>query len=597
MVGADRTTTVPVRDAGMSPAGHPEVVAFEVVRNFAKTAVFTATLTVRHLRAEPARVPLLGLRLLPSPARRAVRGAAQRIGGLPRCYAMWDAGRRAEAREEVRRLSRGASVAALARLAAFTLAVEQPELAGELLERIPQGRRRAGLSHRLGVTTGRAVPARAPRRWNAITVARERRTQSYDVVNDQRSVPVRVLHVVTNALPHTNAGYTQRTHRIALGQRAAGLEPHVLTRLGYPLTKGVRDARDLVVVDGIRYHRLLPWRAPKDDGDRFSASLRMAAEVVRRVRPDVLHAASDHRNGALALALGRRFGIPVVYEVRGFLEESWLSRDPSRSTSDAFYQAERAAETDCMQAADAVVTLGEAMRAEIVARGVAPSAVTVVGNAVDDAFLTPLPDGAALRASLGIGPADFVAGSTTSCYSYEGLDTLVDAVAVLRGRGVPAHLLIVGDGPELGALREQAAVLGEAAHLPGRVPAADVRRHHAVIDVFAVPRRDARVSRMVTPLKPVEAMAGGLPVVASDLPALAELVEPGVTGELIPPDDSEALANCLESLFYSRTTSADYGRAARESVGADRTWTAAAYSYLGIYKQITGELSDSGHLD
>ncbi|PSK97069.1 glycosyltransferase involved in cell wall biosynthesis [Murinocardiopsis flavida] len=572
------------------------MVAFTAVRNFAKAAVFTATLTVRHLRAEPARVPLLGLRLLPSPARRAVRGAAQRIGGLPRCYALWDAGRRAEMREEVRRLSRGASIASLARLAAFTLAVEQPVLAGELLERIPQGRRRAGLSHRLGVTTGQVVPARAPRRWNAITVAPDRRTRSQAVVNGQRSVPVRVLHVVTNALPHTNAGYTQRTHRIALGQQAAGVEPHVLTRIGYPLTKGVRDARALVVVDGVRYHRLLPWRAPKDDAAGFAASLRMAAEVVRRVRPDVLHAASDHRNGALALALGRMFAIPVVYEVRGFLEESWLSRDPSRSPSDAFYQAERAAETECMLAADAVVTLGEAMRAEIVGRGVAPSAVNVIGNAVDDAFLAPLPDREAPRAALGIGAGDFVVGSTTSCYSYEGLDTLVDAVALLRGRGVPAHLLLVGDGPELGALRERAAALGGAAHLPGRVPAAEVRGYHAALDVFAVPRRDERVCRLVTPLKPVEAMAGGLPVVASDLPALAELVEPGVTGELIPPDDSEALANCLESLFYSRTTSADYGRAAKAGVGADRTWAAAARRYLEIYKQITGELSDSGHI-
>ncbi|WP_285761162.1 glycosyltransferase family 4 protein [Nocardiopsis ansamitocini] len=556
-----------------------------------KAATFTASLTLRHLRDEPARLPLLALRLLPGPMRRGARRTGSGLGPLPRAYALWDAGRRTDAEAVVRDAAESAGPRRLARLTAFAIAVERPGLADLLLARLPEGPRRAALAHRLSVRTGRTIPVQTPSRWVDASVDRVRRTPSYQPVN------ARVLHIVSNALPHTNAGYTQRTHRIVLGQRAAGLDPHVVTRVGFPLTKGVLDARTTVEVDGIPYHRLLPWRAPAGDAEALAAGLRLAEPLVRRLRPGVLHAASDYRNARLALELGRRFGLPVVYEVRGFLEESWLSRDPSRSPDDAFFVAERERETACMREADTVVTLGEAMRAEIVSRGIDPAKVAVVANAVDEAFLAPLPDGADLRRELGIGPDDFVVGTTTSCYGYEGLESLVDATALLRKRGVPAHALVVGDGPELGALRERAAAAGlnGYAHFPGRVPAEQVRVHHAALDVFAVPRRDDRVCRLVTPLKPVEAMASGLPVVASDLLALSEIVKPGVTGELIPAGDSETLSNCLERLFYSPDVREAYGLAARESVGAHRTWRAAAYIYIDVYTTVNRGLSEPGH--
>nr|WP_255429701.1 glycosyltransferase family 4 protein [Streptomonospora sp. PA3] len=547
-------------------------------------------MTWRHLRTEPARLPLLGLRLMPERARAGARAALRRAGALPRAYALWDAGNRAESLGTVRSAAHGASNRRLARLTAFALAVEQPGVAEELIARLPQDRLRTGLAHRLALKTGRAVRDEPPGRWHHLTVTVRGRTPHHDTMNDQESAETtgRVLHLVTNALPHTNAGYTQRTHRIALGQRAAGLEPHVVTRAGYPLTKGVPDTRRRVEVDGISYHRLLPWLAPADEAAELRAGLRLGLPLARRLRPGVLHAASNHGNAELALELGRRLSVPVVYEVRGFLEESWLSRDPSRSTEDAFYTSERARETACMNAADLVVTLGETMRAEIVGRGVDPAKVVVVPNAVDEEFLEPLPDGRALRRDLGVGADEFVVGTTTSCYGYEGLDTLIDAVAELRRRGVPAHALIVGDGPELGTLRERAAAagLGAAAHFPGRVPAGEVRRHHAALDVFAVPRRDERVSRLVTPLKPVEAMAGGLPVVAGDLEALREIVEPGTTGELVPPESPKDLADCLEKLAADPATRAAYGRAARERVGRDRTWTAAAHRYIEAYASL-----------
>jgi glycosyltransferase involved in cell wall biosynthesis len=275
-----------------------------------------------------------------------------------------------------------------------------------------------------------------------------------------------------------------------------------------------------------------------------------------------------------------------VYEVRGFLEDSWLSRDPGHTPEHDFYRLTRELETRCMREADRVVTLGEAMREEIAGRGVDPEKIIVVPNAVDDDFLEPLPDGAELRASLGIAPDATVTGLTSSFYGYEGIDTLIDAAALLRGRGTPVTLLLVGDGPERAALERRAAERDVHAVFTGRVPMSSIRHFHAVLDLFAVPRRADRVCQLVTPLKPIEAMAGGIPVIASDVKALREIVEPGVTGTLTLPEDPEAWAQALTELIYSPQQRRKIGAAGRDWVRAERTWRAVAARYLDAYRDI-----------
>ncbi|MQY04438.1 glycosyltransferase family 4 protein [Actinomadura macrotermitis] len=554
--------------------------------SWAKAITFAPQVAVRHLRTEPARAPLLALRVLPAPIRRVTRGMLLRAGPVPAAYGLWDLGRRDDALRTAAEAGASANPRRLRRLAAFAVAVERPEAAESLLARLPEGdARRRYLEGRLAAKDGRLRDALDTAASSGLAPARRLhrdlagRIDALTWVPEGRPgrtaepVPGRVLHIVTNALPTTNAGYTVRTHRIASAQRAAGLDPHVLTRLGFPVAQGAADPRPRIEVDGVPYHRLLPWRLPSTARGAIEANVDAASRLVERLRPAVLHAASNHVNAQIALALRERHGVPVVYEVRGFLEESWLSRDPRRDAGRDFYRLSRDLETACMRAADLVVTLGETMRAEIVARGVPAGQVVVIPNGVDEEFLEPLPDGAALRAELGIGPDERVAGTTTSFYGYEGLDTLLEAGAELRRRGRPVRLLLVGDGPERPALMQRAAALGlgDAALFPGRVPADQVRRYHAVLDAFVVPRRDERVCRLVTPLKPLEAMAGGVPVVASDLPALREIVEPGVTGQLTFPNNPDQLSEVLEKLLYS-PSSQQMHHAARDWVRRERTW-------------------------
>jgi glycosyltransferase involved in cell wall biosynthesis len=559
----------------------------------------------RHAAADPVRAIILAQRVLPPP----LRGALRLAGPYGRAAALWGAGDRAAAL--------AALDASPRRLAAFSLAVDQPETAADALARLADDdRARPVLAARLAWREGRLTEAietldRAP--GSRVRRLRTRLTAERAVLGGPRgdsmimgrfgqirpisphdhesgSIKGRVLHLVNDALPTTSAGYTIRTHEIVLAQQAAGLDPHVVTRCAFPVTQGMLDGRRLVTLDGIPYHRLLPWRLPSRADKAAALGLELAARLTEQLRPAVLHAASNYANAVIALALGERYGLPVVYEVRGFWEDTWLSRHPNGAdlASSELYRRNRDLETRCMLAADLVVTLGEAMREEIVARGVPADKVLIVPNAVSEDFLQPLPDADALRKELGIAPNEHVVGEVSSLVPHEGIGTLLEATRLLRERGLPVRALIVGDGPERPALQRQAADLGlgEAAIFTGRVPAAKVREFHALLDVFVVPRTPDRVCQLVTPLKPIEAMASGLCVVTSDVRALAEIIKPDVTGALTIPQDPVALADSLELLVCSPDIRRKLGDNAREWVARDRTWAHNAARYRDAYARL-----------
>ncbi len=613
-----------------------------------RAIVLAASVSLRHVTDDPVRAVTLAWRALPAP----LRGLVLLAGPYGRAAALWGAGDR-----------RGALTALEAhpaRLAAFSLAVDQPAVARSAIARLSERsgarpRLAARLAYREGrltdavreladapggrsarlrrsyvaelemldIARGGATPLHPAARGGATPLhppitgglrppvdppredaQKARAPRAVAEVKDlgvplqapQNSGRLRVLHLVTDALPSTSAGYTIRTQEIALAQRAAGMDPHVTTRIGFPVTAGAIDGRAAVAVDGVPYHRLLPWVMPGRMDRLYQAHLRHAARLTAELRPGVLHAASNYANAVIALALRAETRLPVVYEVRGFWEDTWLSRHATAASlklSDRYVRT-RALETHCMTEADLVVTLGEAMRDEIIARGVPPEHVVIVPNGVSEDFLRPLPDGTALRNSLGIKPDEYAVGLVSSLVAHEGIGTLLEAVKILGDQGVQARALIVGDGPERTALEHRAKELGLDAIFTGRVPSAKVRDYHAALDVFVVPRTPDRVCQLVTPLKPVEAMASALPVVVSGVNALTEIVHDGETGLVFPPLDAPALADCLQRLLANPDLRAKLGTQARDWVARDRTWSHNAIRYQEIYQRLGAQLGRPG---
>ena len=411
----------------------------------------------------------------------------------------------------------------------------------------------------------------------------ERATPTYE------PIPGRVLHVVSNALPNSQVGYTVRTHRIVTAQREAGLDPHVVTFTGWPI-KAHHDTAPVREVDGIPYHRVRPGQQIKPGlQERIDAAITAVTTLTQRLRPAVLHAASDHKNATVALHVGRTLGIPVVYELRGFLEETWISGEENgtrRGSERHHLLVER--ETSVLRESDAVVTLAHTMRQEIVERGVDHDKVVLAPNAVDPELLRARPDGGAYRTELGIDTQAFVIGSVSTLTHYEGFDTLIQAADHLHRQGHHIRVLLVGDGAARDDLRAQARRLGleKICLLPGRVSPKEALRAQAALDVMVVPRLDRRVCRLVTPLKPVEAMALGIPVVASDLPALRELLDDGNSGTLVPAEDPQALAEAVGVLMEDTALRRQQVKAAREQVLTTRTWERNAKVYRDLYTEL-----------
>jgi len=403
----------------------------------------------------------------------------------------------------------------------------------------------------------------------------------------------RILHLAFASLPYNHSGYSVRSQSVAQCQRAAGLDPVFATRAGFPRNIGVAGAPAEELVDGVPYYRLAPDFEEEGVRDRLIAeTVRAAVPLIERLRPAAIQPASNHVQAQIALALAGPTGVPVVYEVRGFWEETWASHpwhDQAEAMLTDHYRLTRETETRVMLASDAVVTLSETMRQAIVERGCLPERVHVIPNAVDAEQFPPLPRDEALAASLGILPQDRVVGCISTFSPYEGLHFLLEAAATLRSAGRPVQVLLVGDGKDKELLVETGRRLGlddGTLIMPGRVPHDDVNRYYSLIDVFVVPRTASRVAQLVTPLKPYEAMAMERAVVVSDLPALREIVSPGETGMTFRAEDAADLGNVLGGLLDDPALRLRLGRQGREWVLANRTWAQNGRLYRELYERL-----------
>ncbi|KNH15847.1 hypothetical protein ACU18_15590 [Arthrobacter sp. ZBG10] len=475
------------------------------------------------------------------------------------------------------------------RLAEIALAANRPDLADLLMDRAcaaRNGRATAArrlwhdgaVSDALAVWDGASGPEPLQQRRLKAEAAVLRGAAPVLASVPFQPVEGRVLHLLTNSLPHTASGYAQRSHSTLLAQQAGGKEVLAVTRMGYPVQVGKVLAKGQDLVEGITYRRLLPGRMAATVDARLQQQAEELLKVALEFRPGVLHTTTHYVNGMVVRAVADALGIPWVYEVRGQLADTWASvRGPEARESEK-YRLFSQREREAMLSASLVLTLGVAMKSNIVAAGVPAAKVLLMPNAVGGDFLDEPRSQADARRELGLPVAGQYVGTVSSLVPYEGIHELMQAFVLLAGDHPDLNLLIVGDGVSTPSLRAQAEQSDFADRIifTGRVPQKLAVRYHQALDIFAVPRKDLEVTRSVTPLKPVEAMACARPVVATDLPALREIVEPGVTGLLTEPGNPGALAAGLRTLLNDPGLAAELGRAGRERVLNERTWAANA---------------------
>jgi glycogen synthase len=398
---------------------------------------------------------------------------------------------------------------------------------------------------------------------------------------------MRILHVLDHGLP-VHSGYAFRTRAIVKAQLARGWEVACLTG-----SRQESEGPDPEIVDGITFYRTAkpaPAPAPLGEWREIRALSARLDALVEAWRPDQLHAHSPVLDALAALPVARRRGLPLVYEIRAFWEDASVGNGTGREGS-ARYRVTRLLETYAARKADAVAVISEGLKADLIRRGIEPGKIIVSPNGVDmDLFGSPPAADAGFARSLGLDGADTV-GFIGSFYDYEGLDDLIAAMPLLIARRPKARLLLVGGGPMEDALRAQAAASPAADRIRfvGRVPHDEVELYYAVIDVLAYPRKAMRLTELVTPLKPLEAMAQRKLVAASDVGGHRELIEDGVTGTLFPAGDPAALAAALADLFERRGEWPKRRDTARKFVERERNWSSNISRYAPVYQRLTGK--------
>ncbi|WP_294133031.1 TIGR04063 family PEP-CTERM/XrtA system glycosyltransferase [Sphingobium sp.] len=394
-----------------------------------------------------------------------------------------------------------------------------------------------------------------------------------------------ILHVLDHSLP-LHSGYTFRTRAILRAQLARGWEVRGITGHRHSATGPLEE-----MVDGLHFHRtpgapatgnpvLREWRDIAAHADAIEA-------LVQQWRPDIIHAHSPVLNAIAAQRVAKRHGIPLVYEIRAFWEDAAVGNGTGTEGSPRYWLT-RQLETHAVRNADAVAVICEGLRSDLATRGIDPAKIIVSPNGVDmDQFGTPVPRDPALTAQLGLEGADVV-GFIGSFYDYEGLDDLIAAMPRLVRARPKAKLLLVGGGPREQALRDQALASPFADHIVfvGRVPHDQVEHYYAQIDILAYPRKAMRLTDLVTPLKPLEAMAQGQLVAASSVGGHRELIEDGVTGTLFPPDDPAGMAAALAGLFADRTIWDERRARARAFVERERNWSSNILRYEPVYQRL-----------
>ena len=401
---------------------------------------------------------------------------------------------------------------------------------------------------------------------------------------------MRILHVLDHSIP-LQSGYTFRTRNILLQQRALGWETCHVTSPKHYGSEGQQEEE----VDGLLFYRSEPVqglvaRLPIVNQLAVVHQLEKRLDgLVKQLQPDVLHAHSPALNGLAALRVGRKYGIPVVYEVRAFWEDAAVDHGTSREGG-LRYRLTRALETYVLRHADAVTTICQGLKTDIVGRGVPEARITVIPNAVDaDSFTMGREQDAELAGQLGLADKP-VLGFIGSFYAYEGLDLLLRAMPAILQAKPEMRLLLVGGGPQEADLKSLCAELQlqDRVIFTGRVPHDQVQRYYDLVDVFVYPRLQMRLTELVTPLKPLEAMAQGKLVVASDVGGHRELIRTGETGELFAAGDPQALTDSVLALLDQ---GGDWDRRrqnGRRFVEEERNWPASVGRYVPVYERLTG---------
>ncbi len=395
---------------------------------------------------------------------------------------------------------------------------------------------------------------------------------------------MKILHILDHSIP-LQSGYTFRTKAILEQQRKKGWETCHVTSAKHTIAKLAEEEVDDLLF--YRSEKVNSWISKIPIVNQLAIIYKLVQrldEIIPEIKPDILHAHSPALNGVAAIKAGKKYNIPVVYECRAFWEDAAVDHGTTSENS-LRYKITRALETYVFKQANAITTICQGLRSDIINRGNAEEKVTVIPNAVDiSKFTFGAKAKKSLQKELGL-ENNIVLGFIGSFYAYEGLPLLLEALPAILQNKPEARLLLVGGGPQESLIKEKTQQLGLESQVifTGRVPHSQVQDYYDQVDIFVYPRLQMRLTELVTPLKPLEAMAQGRLVIASDVGGHKELIKDQENGVLFKANDAHSLANCVLDLLSQPQYWDAMRQAGKKFVELERNWEISVNNYEQLY--------------
>lgn len=434
-----------------------------------------------------------------------------------------------------------------------------------------------------------------PERESVNRLRREETNNDTKLIKATEAERIRVIYLVNSIVSMNICGYTIRTHELVKSLQKREIDVVVLNKL-YMTRGGMKEK------DGVKYARLGTEKKIRMYKDAIMNSKEYIREYAKELekycehyKPDIIHACSNYINPLVGSIVGKKLGIPCIYEVRGFWDLTRLAYDPEWETTDSFEEYGKAEEM-CYKKSDHIFALNGQIKREIesLLANEHTNKITVIKNAVNIEKWRPKRRNEGLRRKLRLTEIELVIGYIGSIVEYEGIEVLVKAVTELKNKCKKCKLLIIGGGNTTNAkqtmieLKELIARLrmGRYISLVGQVDYIDIKQYYSVIDVICIPRRGERVCELVTPIKIFEAMSMEKAVIVSDVQPLQEIITHGETGLIFKKGNSNDLAKKIMRIYEDKTLMKELGAEARKYVKKNNNWKDITKKIYRVYKEL-----------
>lgn len=411
-----------------------------------------------------------------------------------------------------------------------------------------------------------------------------------------------ILYHASQSMPHTSSGYAIRTHGLVSALKSKGMNIETLLRYGYPLDRHDFEETQInpfEIIENVRYNFSHTNKSDTSlinyqeiySFNKLEKYLRRAISSVytnaKRTRPMIIHSASNFVVGLAGAKAAKELGIPSIYEIRGFWHLTQSTKKQGYEGSDHYNLTEQL-EFETAKISDYVFTITQALKDILVENGISEDKISVLPNAVDPEKFKIHAKDKSLEKELQF-EKKVVIGYIGSFVNYEGLDLLLEACSILYKKlGDCFRLMLVGDGEMIHSLRKSVRFLQleDIVKFTGRVKHDQVNRYYSLIDIAPLPRKGLRVCELVTPLKPFEAMASGKVLITSNVEALAEIVDDGVTGFVFEKDNAEDLAEKLELVITNESLRREIGQKAHDWVKETHSWEVVSQHVVEVYQKL-----------